>query len=120
MLSPQEADDPPKLTAATDLLLGDDKKADQALREELTPKYHVTSRTTPLFIWHTIEDTTVPYTHSLSMFEAAKAAKRDAELLLYSAEGSAGRHAQGLGLDNPKISGWSKQFLAWLGPDWVV
>ena len=99
--------EPDGIVAAYDLLLGEQRKDDAALRAELSPRGHVGPRTPPLFIWHTTDDQTVPYAHSLHMFTAAKAAGVAAELHLYAAEGQAGRHAQGLAVENPALRGWS-------------
>jgi dienelactone hydrolase len=113
-----EASDPPAMHDAYELLLGD-RASDASLREQLSPKLHAGPNTPPLFLWHTVGDQTVPCSHSMDMFSAARKAGVQAELHLYAGEGRAGRHAQGLALDNKALCGWSTQLLAWLGPEWL-
>lgn len=111
--------DPEKLTNAFVNVLGVEGCRDHRLRAQLSPALHVNSSTPPLFIWCTADDPLVPSAHSTIMFEAARNAGIPAELHVYADAIKGGAHAQGLAADNPSISGWTDQCLAWLGPGWV-
>lgn len=65
----------------------------------------------PLFIVHAEDDATVPAASSINIFNIWQAAKRPAELHIYSKGGHGfGMRAQGLPVD-----GWPSQFENWLG-----
>ena len=127
-----------KLSAAVEVLLGQESYEQASLRSNLSPVRHFGEDTPPLFIWHTVQDATVPVAHAIEAFTAAREAElaREAEntsaaaptsappvtteLHLYGAAGQAGRHAQGLATDNPALCGWSAQLLAWLGEEFCA
>ena len=113
-------DDPQRMLDSYELLLGD-QTANDELRRTLSPADQLDGTTCPpLFIWHTLHDGTVPSSHSIEMYAAArKAGVEDVALHVFSTGSVQGdRHAQGLAESNPVLCGWPKQMLAWLGPAW--
>ncbi len=79
---------------------------DAALAAEVSIEKRVTSRTPPCFIWHTVEDATVPVEHSFLLASALRQAGVPFELHAYAR----GRH--GLGLDTPYD--WANECIRWM------
>lgn len=77
-----------------------------ALAAEVSIETRVTSRTPPCFIWHTVEDATVPVEHSFLLASALRQAGVPFELHAYAR----GRH--GLGLDTPYD--WASECIRWM------
>lgn len=95
-------------------LLGDNPPAD--LVRLLSNETQVTADTPPCFIWHTVEDKTVPVENSLQFAAALRRAGVPFELHLYEKGG------HGLGLPRPGSStpAWDEACLAWLkGRRWL-
>jgi len=65
----------------------------QELIAELSNELHVTKDTPPCFVWHTLEDTTVPVKNSIDFGAALAREKVPSELHIYQK----GRHGIGLG-----------------------
>ncbi|HOB33879.1 MAG TPA: alpha/beta hydrolase, partial [Verrucomicrobiota bacterium] len=80
------------------------------LIEDLSNELRVRKDTPPCFIWHTVEDRTVPVENSLRFAEALRAAGVPFELHLYEK----GAHGLGLGVrsyvpgDTSKLLPWTK------------
>ena len=62
-------------------ILGED--ATQELLDTLSLEKHVSDKTSPIFMWHTIPDTLVPFEHSLRLTKAMAAAGRYVECHLF-------------------------------------
>lgn len=88
-------------------LLGD--KPDPELVQLLSNEAQVTTDTPPCFLWHTIEDKTVPVENSLLFAAALRQAKVPFSLHLYEA----GPHGLGLGRPGRPAPPWADQLLYW-------
>ena len=62
-------------------ILGED--ATQERLDTLSLEKHITDKTSPIFMWHTIPDTLVPFEHSLRLTKAMAAAGRYVECHLF-------------------------------------
>ncbi len=91
-------------TGSRDNLLG--PAPAETLLAEVSIEQRVTPRTPPCFIWHTVEDATVPVEHSFLLASALRQAGVPFELHAYAR----GRH--GLGLETPYD--WSGDCLRWM------
>jgi acetyl esterase/lipase len=91
-----------------DQLIGD--PPDPQLMDELSSERRVTSRTPPMFLFHTADDATVPVENSLALYEALLKAKVPAELHVFPH----GRHGVGLAQDDPVLSQWPALCASWL------
>ncbi|MSU05126.1 MAG: alpha/beta hydrolase, partial [Pedosphaera sp.] len=80
--------------------------APQHLVDLLSNELQVTSKTPPVFLWHTVEDTAVPVENSLNFAAALRAKSVPFDLHIYEK----GRH--GIGLANGHA--WTKDCLFWL------
>lgn len=89
-------------------LLGPD--ATQAQRESLSAELQVTADTPPTFLWSTADDPVVPVENSLLMAGALTRAGVPYALHVYPH----GPHGMGLALDDPEVSGWTRECAAWL------
>lgn len=76
----------------------------------LSNETQVTADTPPCFLWHTVEDKTVPVENSLQFAAALRRAGVPFELHLYEKGG----HGLGLGWPGAPIEGWPQACLAWL------
>jgi acetyl esterase/lipase len=76
-----------------------------ALLEELSAELQVNATTPPVFIWHTVEDKTVPVGNSLTLATALQQVKVPFDLHLYE------RGSHGIGLGNKKFE--PAQFHPW-------
>lgn len=83
---------------------------DAALVAQLSTANAVTPETPPCFLLHTTGDTVVPVENSIDFYLALRRAKVPAELHVYER----GEHGCGLGGDDPVLSGWPRQLVAWL------
>lgn len=72
----------------------------------LSNELQVTPQTPPTFLWHTVEDGTVPVENSLNFATALRKAKVPFDLHIYEK----GRHGIGLGNGHP----WTTDCLFWL------
>jgi len=90
-------------------LLGAEAGAD--LHHLLSAELHVTPRTPPTFLWHTVEDPVVPVENSLLF--AAALRQKGVPFALHVYE----RGVHGLGLGN---HAWAPQLLRWLSLRWPV
>ena len=81
-----------------------------SLLRELSAELHVTKETPPTFLWHTVEDKTVPVENSLLFASALAKAGVPFELHVYEKGG------HGLGLPGPGKSAppWDAELLRWL------
>lgn len=77
---------------------------DTAMRETVSLEKRVSDKTPPVFLWHTVEDASVPVENSLLMAEALQRAKVPFELHIYPQGG------HGLSLANPEVCGEIKEF----------
>ncbi|MCX7029086.1 MAG: alpha/beta hydrolase [Spirochaetes bacterium] len=87
-----------------EMLLGSDPPA--GLVDEVSCELHVTSRTAPCFLWHTREDTTVPYQNSMLFAAALQACGVPFELHVFD------RGEHGLGKD--QAHPWAAVCSHWL------
>jgi len=83
---------------------------DRALIERRSPAMHVTDRTPPIFLAHSLDDKAVPYQNSMMMAEALTATGRAPETHLF-AEGG---HGYGLGPANGSAGLWPMLAQNWL------
>jgi acetyl esterase/lipase len=84
----------------------------EELIEMLSNERQVTAETPPCFLWHTVEDSTVPVENSLEFAAALQRARVPFELHLYEQ----GRHGLGLGnREGGPILPWADECLRWLG-----
>lgn len=90
------------------LLLGRDPSS--ALVERRSAERNVGADTPPLFLFHSVDDTTVPVENSQMMFEAMRAAKRPVEMHLVQEGG----HGYGTGFAGTPSALWPELFDAWL------
>lgn len=89
-------------------LLGAD--APQALVEAMSSDLRITPQTPPTFLFHTVDDGSVPIENALLYAAALRRAGVPMELHLFET----GRHGVGLALDNPRLAGWSGLLVQWL------
>ncbi len=90
-------------------LLGDDPPAD--LRAALSTEMRVTPETPPTFLWHTVEDASVPVENSLLFAAALRRHAIPFSLHIYSH----GRHGLGLATDEtPDVATWTTLCANWL------
>lgn len=89
-------------------LLGDHPSAELIARR--SPAQHVTARTPPVFLAHSIDDRAVPVENSLIMMRALQAANRPLEVHLFEEGG----HGFGLGPADKPCGQWSTLFATWL------
>jgi acetyl esterase/lipase len=87
-----------------DQLLGENASAEWLFK--LSAENHVTSATPPCFLWHTLEDASVPVENSLHFARALRKASVPFELHLYEK----GAHGMGLGENHP----WSAACIHWM------
>lgn len=83
----------PMLLAGTETLFGT-ATPDQAQREALSPCYHVTRKTPPMFLVHAANDSLVPAMNSLKMAQALAAKRVPYELHIFQN----GEHGFGAGM----------------------
>ena len=89
-------------------LLGPEQ--DPKLVEFYANHKHVTPRTPPTFLFHTVEDAAVPPENSVLFFTGLRQAKVPVEMHLYEK----GRHGVGLASDDAVLSSWSGRLKDWL------
>lgn len=89
-------------------LLGDNPS--DTLVEQFSNELQVTDQTPPAFITHSRTDTTVKVVNSEIFYDALKAHKVPAELLVLDT----GRHGWGLAPKNPELAVWKEKCLAWM------
>ena len=90
-------------------LLGDDF-GNLELAKRYSAELHVTKDTPPAFIWHTLEDATVPVENSLNLAAAYSHAGVRCEMHIFPE----GRHGLGLCEEIPHTARWVKMLLEWL------
>jgi acetyl esterase/lipase len=88
-------------------LLGDAPSED--LVKLLSNELQVTKETPPCFLWHTVEDKTVPVENSLMFAEALRRAGVPFSLHIYEK----GPHGLGLGRPGKPAPPWADQLLYW-------
>ncbi len=95
-------------TGSRDALLGENAPAE--LLEALSVEKRVTSETPPTFLWHTVDDASVPVENSLKFASALRKAGVSFEMHLYRS----GPHGQGMknGLT------WPQDVFRWLEAYW--
>ena len=81
-----------------------------ALARRYSAELNVTGDTPPAFIWHTMEDATVPAENSLRLAEAYGRAGVSCEMHIFPE----GRHGLGLCGEVPHTAQWVKLLLNWL------
>ncbi|HUG54467.1 MAG TPA: alpha/beta hydrolase [Vicinamibacteria bacterium] len=89
-------------------LLGD--TPDPRVADELSAERAVTTRTPPVFLFHTADDAGVPVENSLAFAQALRRAEVPFELHVFPR----GRHGVGLAPDDPVLSRWPKLCAEWL------
>lgn len=89
-------------------LLGE-QPTDEQIRN-LSLETRVTPRTPPAFLWHTVDDASVPVENSMLMAAALRKAEVSFELHLYPS----GRHGLGLAAEHGHVKSWSGLCAAWL------
>ncbi|MSU66110.1 MAG: alpha/beta hydrolase [Opitutus sp.] len=90
-------------------LLGDNPPPD--LVQNLSNQLQVTKDTPPTFLWHTVEDKTVPVENSLMFAAALQKAGVPFSLHVYET----GAHGLGLGGTRGAAPPWATQLLFWFG-----
>ena len=88
-------------------LLGDNPPAD--LVQNLSNELRVTKDTSPCFIWHTVEDKTVPVENALLFASALQRAKVPFSLHIYEK----GAHGLGFGRPGREAPPWGDQLMHW-------
>ena len=83
---------------------------DLALARRYSAELNVTENTPPAFIWHTLEDATVPVENSLNLAAAYSRAGVPCELHIFPE----GRHGLGLCEENAHTAQWTALLLRWL------
>ncbi len=86
------------------------RSEDPRLVDLLSNEKHVTSRTPPVFLFHTSEDQAVPVRNAVEFYAALRRSGVPAELHIYQR----GRHGVGLGGDDPVLSTWPARLEDWL------
>jgi acetyl esterase/lipase len=89
-------------------LLGKDAPADLVIA--LSNELQVTAQTPPTFIWHTIEDATVPVENALLFASALRKAGVPFDLHIYEK----GAHGLGFGRPGREAPPWAADFRFWL------
>lgn len=89
-------------------LLGENPSAD--LAEKMSAERNVTPQTPPTFLFHTVEDPSVPIENALMYASALQRNGVPFELHAYER----GRHGVGLALDNPILRTWGTLLRNWL------
>lgn len=89
-------------------LLGEEPAPE--LLKELSNELQVTATTSPTFIWHTVEDRTVPVENALLFASALRRAGVPFSLHIYEK----GAHGLGLGRATRPAPPWADQCLYWL------
>lgn len=89
-------------------ILGENPKA--AERNAYSPDKWVTAETPPVFLWHTVNDQSVPVENSLEFAKQLRKYQVPFELHLFSD----GRHGLGLANENPEVSQWTALLQSWL------
>lgn len=90
-------------------LLGDNQPPE--LVQNLSNELRVTKDTPPTFLWHTVEDKTVPVENSLLFAAALRRAGVPFALHIYEK----GAHGLGLGRPDKPAPPWANQLLHWFG-----
>ena len=91
------------------------KDAPQALVDELSNDLQVTQNTPPTFLFHTVDDGSVPIENALLYVSALRKQGVKFEAHLYET----GRHGVGLASDDPRLSSWGMLLINWLrGRGW--
>ena len=90
-------------------LLGEDF-GNLEMAERYSAEKHVTKDTPPAFIWHTMEDATVPVENSLNLAAAYSRAGVSCEMHIFPE----GRHGLGLCEEIPHTAQWTRLLIAWL------
>lgn len=80
------------------------------LAERYSAELNVTNDTPPAFIWHTMEDATVPVENSLHLAAALSRAGVPCEMHIFPE----GRHGLGLCEEIPHTAQWTRLLLGWL------
>lgn len=88
-------------------LLGDNPPAD--LVQQLSTELQVTKNTPPVFIWHTVEDKSVPVENALLFASALRRANVPFSLHIYEL----GAHGLGFGRPERPAPPWADQLLHW-------
>lgn len=83
---------------------------DGADYSEMSLEKCVSEITPPTFLWHTVEDGTVPVENTLRFAEALQKNKIPYELHIYPN----GRHGLALASDDPHVNSWVKLCLEWI------
>lgn len=89
-------------------LLGPEQ--DPKLIEFYASHKQVTPKTPPTFLFHTVEDTSVPPENSVMFFSALRAAKVPTEMHLFEK----GRHGVGLASDDAVLGSWPDRLKDWM------
>lgn len=76
----------------------------------------VGAHTPPAFIWHTFEDSAVPYQNAIDFAVAMRRADRPCELHIFPH----GDHGTLLGLDTPDISKWQELAASFILTQWDI
>ncbi len=87
-----------------------DPIAEKALTAFFSLEQHVTRATPPTFLWHTVEDETVPVENTLCFAEALRIAARPFSLHVFPE----GRHGLGLAPETPGVCAWPQLASEWL------
>jgi len=90
-------------------LLGEES-GNLALARRYSAELNVTADTPPAFIWHTLEDATVPVENSLNLAAAYGRAGVPCELHVFAH----GRHGLGLCQEQPHAAQWTQLLIRWL------
>ncbi|OHB56916.1 MAG: hypothetical protein A2Y12_19575 [Planctomycetes bacterium GWF2_42_9] len=80
------------------------------LEEKMSLENHVHNKFPPVFIWHTMEDETVPVENSILFALALKKNEIPFEMQIYPH----GKHGLGLAKENELVSQWTESCLKWL------
>ncbi|WP_134701370.1 alpha/beta hydrolase [Ammoniphilus sp. YIM 78166] len=95
-----------------DNLLGE--QASEELRNQLSTERRVTPDTPPTFLWHTMDDASVPVENSFLFASALRKHQVPVELHCYES----GRHGLGLAEEHPEAYTWPQLCELWLKKQW--
>jgi acetyl esterase/lipase len=87
----------------------------ESLRRLFSSELHVNGQHPPVFVWTTMDDALVPYTHAKRFAEACQSANVPVTFKHFPH----GPHGMGLALGNPTDVGtWTSLMLAWIKTQW--
>lgn len=95
-------------TGSRKKLLGEN--VNQELFDYYSNELHITTMTSPTFLIHASDDSSVPVENSLMFYEGLKAKGVDVEMHIFSKGG----HGFGLAIGNGKLEQWKELCVSWI------